>query len=194
MTRRSGISRCNLQVLDSSPPSAAYMHQWIESGLVQIMARRLFGVKPLSKPMLGYCQLDPSHFSEILVKNRTFFIQENVFESLVCETATILFRGRWVNSIPALVQIMAWCRPCDKPLSEPKMVSWPTHICVTRPQWVDISYSVKVFYLDTNFTRVCSCWSKCAWVNIASSNGLGSSDNKPINLNSMIQIVINDFA
>ena len=35
------------------------------------------------------------------------------------------------NSIPALVQIMAWHRPGDKPLSEPMMVSLLTHICVT---------------------------------------------------------------
>ena len=27
-------------------------------------------------------------------------------------------------------------RPGNKPLSEPMMVSWLTHICVTRPQWV----------------------------------------------------------
>ena len=42
-----------------------------------------------------------------------------------------------INNIPALVQIMAWCRPGDKPLSEPMLVSLPTHICVTRPQWVN---------------------------------------------------------
>ena len=41
-----------------------------------------------------------------------------------------------INNIPALVQIMAWRRPGDKPLSEPMMVFVPTHICVTRPQWV----------------------------------------------------------
>ena len=41
-----------------------------------------------------------------------------------------------INNIPALVQIMAWRRPGDKPLSEPMMVSLPTYICVTRPQWV----------------------------------------------------------
>ena len=35
----------------------------------------------------------------------------------------------WINNIPALVQIMAWRRPM--------MVSLPTHICVTRPQWVN---------------------------------------------------------
>ena len=40
-----------------SPPSAPYMHQWIGSAMVQIMACRLFGTKPLSKPMLGYFQL-----------------------------------------------------------------------------------------------------------------------------------------
>ena len=39
-----------------------------------------------------------------------------------------------INTIPALVQIMAWRRPGDKPLSEPMMVSLLTHICVTRPQ------------------------------------------------------------
>ena len=41
-----------------------------------------------------------------------------------------------INNIPALVQIMAWRRPGDKPLSGPMMVRIPTHLCVTRPQWV----------------------------------------------------------
>ena len=41
-----------------------------------------------------------------------------------------------INNIPALVQIMAWRSPCDKPLSEPMIVSLLKDICVTRPQWV----------------------------------------------------------
>ena len=41
-----------------------------------------------------------------------------------------------INIIPSLVQIMAWRRPGDKPLSEPMVVRLPTHICVIRPQWV----------------------------------------------------------
>ena len=41
-----------------------------------------------------------------------------------------------INNIPTLVQIMAWCRPGDKPLSEPMVVRLLTHIYVTRPQWV----------------------------------------------------------
>ena len=47
---------------------------------------------------------------------------------------------------------MAWRCPGDKPLSEPKMVSLPTHICVTRPQWV------KPRYPCANETRLqCVC-------------------------------------
>ena len=40
------------------------------------------------------------------------------------------------TNIPALVQVMAWRHPGDKPLSEPMLISLPTHICVTQPQWV----------------------------------------------------------
>ena len=36
-----------------------------------------------------------------------------------------------------LVHIMAWCKPDDKPLSEPMMVRISTNICVTCPQWVN---------------------------------------------------------
>ena len=39
-----------------------------------------------------------------------------------------------ISNIPALVQIMAWRRPGDKPLSEPMMVSLLMAICVTQPQ------------------------------------------------------------
>ena len=43
-----------------------------------------------------------------------------------------------INNNPALVLIMAWRRPGDKPLSETMMVRLPTQICVTRPQWVNM--------------------------------------------------------
>ena len=42
-----------------------------------------------------------------------------------------------INNIPALIQIMAWHQPGDKPLSEPMMVSLLKHICVTQSQWVE---------------------------------------------------------
>ena len=44
------------------------------------------------------------------------------------------------DNIPALVQIMAWRRPGDKPSSEPMMISLLTHVCTTRPQWVIITF------------------------------------------------------
>ena len=50
---------------NSSPPSAAYMRQWIVSALVQIMACRLLGAKPLSKQMLAYRQLDPKEHTSV---------------------------------------------------------------------------------------------------------------------------------
>ena len=88
-----------------------------------------------------------------------------------------------INNIPALVQIMAWRRPGDKPLSEPMMVWSPTHICVTRPQWVKGQ-----FWLKSEFFRMESdllenhvlflSWSSfivkwCDWITIllASSKG-----------------------
>ena len=42
-----------------------------------------------------------------------------------------------ITIIPALVWIMAWHRPGNKPLSELMMVKSLTHIYVTRPQWVN---------------------------------------------------------
>ena len=44
-----------------------------------------------------------------------------------------------INNIPALVQIMAWRRPGDKPLSEPMLVRLSTNICVSQPQSVNLS-------------------------------------------------------
>ena len=66
---------------------------------------------------------------------KRIFFNENVLISL---NISLKFVPKGpINNIPALVQIMAWRRPGDKPLSEPVMVGLPTHICVTRPQWVN---------------------------------------------------------
>ena len=85
-----------LRWFNSSPPSAAYMHQWIRSSLVQIMASCLFGAKPLPKPVLGYCQLDPYKLQWNNNQNTKLFIHENASENTVCEMAAILSWGRWV--------------------------------------------------------------------------------------------------
>ena len=72
------------------------------------------------------------HFPDDNLKH--IFLNENVWISIKISLKYVP-RGP-INNIPALVQIMAWRRPCDKPLSGPMMVRLPTHICVTRPQWV----------------------------------------------------------
>ena len=66
---------------------------------------------------------------------KCIFLKENIKISIMISLKFVP-RGP-INNIPALVQIMAWRRPGDKPLSEPMMVNLPTHICVTRPQWVN---------------------------------------------------------
>ena len=49
-----------------------------------------------------------------------------------------------INNIPALVQIMAWRRPGDKPLSEAMMTILLTHMCVTRPNELILDYKGKL--------------------------------------------------
>ena len=70
------------------------------------------------------------HFADDTLKR--IFLNENVCISIKI-SLTFVLKGP-INNIPALGQIMAWRRPGDKPLSEPIVVSLPTHICVTRSQ------------------------------------------------------------
>ena len=75
------------------------------------------------------------HFADDIFKG--IFFNENVWIAIKISLKFVP-KGP-INNTPALVQIMAWRRSGDKPLSEPMMVSLPTHICVTRPQWVNKS-------------------------------------------------------
>ena len=74
------------------------------------------------------------HFADDVFKCN--FLNENVW-ILIKISLKFVPKGP-INNIPALVQIMAWRRPGDKPLSEAMMVRLPTHICVIRPQWVNV--------------------------------------------------------
>ena len=73
------------------------------------------------------------HFADGILKRISF--NENIW-ILIKILLKFVPKGP-INNIPALVQIIAWRHPGDKPLSEPMMVSLLTHICVTRPQWVN---------------------------------------------------------
>ena len=72
------------------------------------------------------------HFSDDIFK--CIFLSENV--SITIKISLTFVPKGPINNILALVQIMAWRRPGDKPFSEPMMVNLPTHICVTQPQWI----------------------------------------------------------
>ena len=65
-------------VVDSFPPSAAYMRQWIGSALAQIMACRLSGTKPLSVNNASLLSIGHlrTNFSAIWIKIKTFQFTE----------------------------------------------------------------------------------------------------------------------
>ena len=65
---------------------------------------------------------------------KCIFLDEIIWISV--EISLKFVPGGLVNNISALVQIMAWRWPGDKPLSEPVMVIFPPYLCVTRLQWI----------------------------------------------------------
>ena len=64
------------------------------------------------------------HFADYLLK--CIFLNQNVW-ILIDISMKFVSKGP-INNIPELVQVMAWRRPGDKPLSEAMMVNyWRTH-------------------------------------------------------------------
>ena len=72
------------------------------------------------------------HFADDIFK--CIFLNENIWIAINISLSFVP-KGP-IDNIPALVQIIVWRRPGDKPLSEPMMVNLLTYICVGRPQWV----------------------------------------------------------
>ena len=87
---------------------------------------------------------DGRHFPDDIFK--CIFFNENIWIPIQISMKFVP-KGP-INNIPALVRIMAWRRPGDKPLSEPMMARVPTRICVTRPQWVKLAFQ---WIMDTGF-------------------------------------------
>ena len=99
------------------------------------------------------------HFADDFLKR--IFFNENVWISL--KILLKFVTKVQINNIPALVPIMAWRRPGDKPVSEAMMDCLLTHICITRPQWVtDKSILVLVMVCCPQATRqyLSQCWPK----------------------------------
>ena len=128
-----------------------------ESILVQVVAWCQTGDKPLPKPKVtkmynatwhhqaSFLQIYSSlntlkprwygcHLADDILK--CIFLNENVPISIKISLKFVP-KGP-IKNIPALVWIMAWHRPGDKPLSEPMMFDLLMHICITLSQWVNI--------------------------------------------------------
>ena len=87
------ISTC-LLVIWLIFPCAAYMHQLTGPALLQVMACRLFGAKPLPKSRLAYCQLDSwKQFQWNSNRNSIVFIKEDAFKIVVCQIGVHFAKG-----------------------------------------------------------------------------------------------------
>ena len=87
--------------------------------------------------LLGHVTIDGVNTLRPRQNGRHFQIDFLVWKLWILTKISLKFiSGCPINNIPSLVRIMAWRRSGDKPLSEPMMVSFLMHICVTRPQWV----------------------------------------------------------
>ena len=85
------------QCVNSCPPKAAYMRQCIGSALVQVMAWRWTGNKPLPEPKLPYCQLNSWEQISVKFKSKSFSFKKMLLKLLSAKMVTILSRVRWVN-------------------------------------------------------------------------------------------------
>ena len=113
------------------------------------------------------------HFADDTFKR--IFLNVNVIISIEISLKCVS-KGP-INKIPALVQMMAWRRPGDKPLSEPMMVRLLTHICVTRPQWVKHLLRLwRSHVLEFNHMSQHRCNEPWIWNMILKINWLRPSD------------------
>ena len=104
--------------MDCPPPFTPFLH---------FLNNFIFHIINTLRPRQGGCQFPDNIF-------KCIFFNQNIWVSV---EISLKFAPKGpINNIPALVQILAWRRPGDKPLSEPMIVSLLTHICVTQPQWV----------------------------------------------------------
>ena len=111
---------------------------WRPLCLVHIMLSKLNGISAHRFNTLRPRQ-NERHFADDIFK--WLFLNENVWISIKISLKFVP-QGP-IDNIPALVQIMAWRLPGDKPLSGPMIVRLPMHICVTRPQSVNKKPSLR---------------------------------------------------
>ena len=91
------------------------------------------------------------HFAGNILK--CIFLHENVWISI---KISLKFVPRCpINNISTSVQIMAWHRPGNKPLSEPMMVSLLTHMCHLDPWELKKRFVWLAVFDATNRNVIC---------------------------------------
>ena len=124
----------SIYVINSSPHEAAYMRQWTEPSLVQVMSCRLSGAKPWynqcwlivnwnKKEQIG------TNFIETWIRILSFSFKKMHLKMSSAKMAAILSKGRWVIMPPGLSYIprivhtdrdllcLSWCGTHRYPLS-----------------------------------------------------------------------------
>ena len=122
----------HLTPLLSRPSNRGILHY--KDAILSVYRRSHFGdyrtfLLNTLRPRQNGCHFADDTFNRI-------FVNENVRISIKF-LLKLVPKGP-INNNPAFVQIMAWRRSGDKPLSEPMMISLLTHLCVTQPQWVKL--------------------------------------------------------
>ena len=92
------------------------MRRWTRLALVQIMACRLSGAKPSSKPVLGYCQLEPWEQTPVkcLSKCKTFHSRKCIWK----------YRLRNGGPVEMTKHIDAWTNVAAHGMQSIIFVSW----------------------------------------------------------------------
>ena len=143
---------CSLVVIywvdDDYEDDIRYVSLWVSLCILQILAPA------------GACIHSPAPINSLRSRQDGRHVADDIFKCIFLNENVRIFiwislkfvpKGP-INNIPALVQIMAWCWPGNKPLSEPMKVRLPSHICVTRPQWVNslpgsLVFTVQMFFM-----------------------------------------------
>ena len=129
----------------------AYVYIWMYIS-VWILCGLLINDEAIVYPLMWrwsyyhWCGADCGDFNTLRPRRNGRHFADNTFKCIFLNEnvrISIKFSLKFVskgpiNNISALVQIMAWRRSGDMPLSEPMTVSLLTHICVTRPQWAHL--------------------------------------------------------
>ena len=89
---------------------------------------------------------------------KSSFLNENIWITIKLSLKFVLRIP--INNIPALVQLMSWCQPGYKPLSEPMMVRLSPHICVIRHS-ASMSEHFKCQISEASFMT--SCGDQKSW-------------------------------